>query len=109
MRQYLSLWRGHLPWPPADDWRDQVARIAEEHGFIFADLLGRSHKPGVTRARHHAWAELQKRGNSLLWIGQHMDRHHTTVLLGIRAHLARTRNAQDDLADLAQYERQAPL
>ena len=66
--------------PIATDTIDMVARMT---GVSKADILGRSRKPHICRARWAAMRALKQRGLSASHIGRLMGRDHTTVLHGL--------------------------
>ncbi len=76
-----------------------TAEVALKHGFTLYDLIGRSKKGPVCRARHEAFARLYAlRGEgrddpfSLPSIGAFFGRDHTTILSGLRKHGAEKAN-----------------
>lgn len=63
---------------------DTIAQVAAEHGFTKADLTGPSKRPAICRARWEAMRRLRAKPLSLPSIGRLLNRHHTTVLDGLR-------------------------
>ena len=64
----------------------QIANVvARKHGVMPSELLvhGRG-KRALVRARQEYWAVLRSQGRSYPEIGRLANRHHTTVLYGIR-------------------------
>jgi len=62
-----------------------VCDVAEEYGLTPRDLLGRSRRAPVARARMEAYARIRRDlGYSLKQIGNIFGRDHTTVIYGIR-------------------------
>lgn len=65
--------------------------IANQYGVTIADLKGRKQRQPIGKARDHAYHALWKPWErSLPMIGRMFgNRHHTTVLQGIRRHRER--------------------
>lgn len=68
--------------------RATVAGVADKHGISMELLCSRSRQISITRARHEAYYTAYRAGASLSLIGRVIDRDHTTILYGIRQHLA---------------------
>jgi chromosomal replication initiator protein len=83
----LSLWRGEIrPKHQIPQMRTIAAAVAERHGLTVSDLCGPSSACRVSRARHEAMWEIRRRtAKSLPVMGRFFNRHHTTILYGIRA------------------------
>lgn len=58
--------------------------VCNEHSVSKEDLRSHSRKPHLVRARWDAMKLLRARGLSLPAIGRLLNRHHTTVLDGLR-------------------------
>lgn len=71
--------------------RSLAAAMAEENGYTFADLRSRRRDDvALEHVRQAAYAYVRSLGAySLPAIGRLFDRHHSTVLDGIRKHKAR--------------------
>lgn len=69
---------------PAGDMGSIILFTAKETGVSAAALLGVTQVARVVRARQLAMLRLQKHGASLNQIGRVLNRHHTTVLYGVR-------------------------
>ena len=71
--------------------REIIAAVAARHGLTPADLTGPSRRRYIAWPRQEAMARLQVQlGWSTPRIGRALgDRHHTTVMHGIRAYTAR--------------------
>jgi chromosomal replication initiation ATPase DnaA len=63
---------------------DLATGIAREHHVSIGEMLGRSHHPAESFARHHLWSVLYERLFSLVAVGELIGRDHTSVLSGIR-------------------------
>lgn len=65
-----------------------ISRVAAEHDLDFDDIVGPRLDRRVTRARHHAMAELHALGTyHLRQISDFLGRKdHTTIIHGVRAH-----------------------
>ena len=61
-----------------------VHRASIQHDVSRQDILGHNRRPHIVRARWQVMRELRDRGWSLTAIGDAMNRHHTTVLHGLR-------------------------
>lgn len=83
---------------PRDDTEAILARIAAKYGLTRAELMAPSHKHRSARARQEAMAELygdgSNPGRSLPALGRLFQKHHTTILYGIREYRRRASNAQ---------------
>ena len=60
-------------------------QLAERHNVTVEDVLGRSRKPQLVRARRELMQRLRDDGFSLWQIGRWLGRDHKTVLAGLRA------------------------
>lgn len=78
--------------------RDLLAigyEVARRSGVALTAILGRCRSLPVSRARHELWYELREHPELYLSypeIGRLVDRRHSTVLRGVRAHRQRIRN-----------------
>lgn len=63
---------------------DTIAQVAAEHGLTKEDLTGRSRRPAICVARREAMRRLRAKQMSFPSIGRLFNRHHTTVLDGLR-------------------------
>lgn len=72
-------------------WRVILEEVAEHHGFNVKELLSRRRMVALVAARHEAmWRMRQETSMSLPEIAMRLgNRDHTTVLWGLRKHLAR--------------------
>lgn len=68
-----------------------LADVAQRHGIPIADIKSRSRLRPIVHARQEAMALMRDEGRSLTQIGLFLDRDHTSVIWGDRAH--RQRNA----------------
>ena len=62
---------------------DVIARVATEHGYSPADILGRDRHAHVVKARHSAMLEARRLGFSYPELGRAFKRDHTTVMHAI--------------------------
>ena len=67
-------------------WRELANDICDQHGVILEEVLTRSKNRIITQARQHIMYELRHRGWSLMQIGKVLNRDHTTIIFGIKAH-----------------------
>lgn len=76
---------------PRDHIMRDIYMVARAHDLSIRDLVGRSHMRHIVRARHAAmWLVWWKYGWSLAKVGRLFGgRDHSTVWLGIGAHLIR--------------------
>jgi chromosomal replication initiation ATPase DnaA len=66
--------------------RSIAEAVASEHGRTLADLRGGSPKHRDAHPRQRAYAAIRGTGRySLTQIGRFFNRHHTTVLYGLRS------------------------
>jgi chromosomal replication initiator protein len=66
--------------------RAVIAGVAAHYGLSFADMAGPLRARRFSRPRHIAmYLAREKTGKSLPLIGQRINRHHTSVLHGLRA------------------------
>lgn len=75
-------------------WRKEVAVIASAHCVALADLKGPCRSRTLVRVRREIWAMLRQRGWSLCRIGTEFNRDHSTVLHGLRSHVAKAKDAR---------------
>ena len=80
-----------LPRTGALKWRDIVDEVCAKHNVSVTEICGEQRTRGVVAARYEVFYRLSKEtGMSLAQIGRHVgERDHTTVLYGVRKHLAR--------------------
>mgnify|MGYP001600745615 CR=1 FL=1 len=65
------------------------------HGVAFHEVMGRSRKQPIAKARQSAMRRLRMElGLSLMSIGQYMNRDHTTVLHALRQPAPETRSVR---------------
>lgn len=64
-------------------------QIAERYGITLADLKSPSRLKRIVHARHEFMAECAAVGRSTPQIGEFLDRDHSTVIHGVRAHKKR--------------------
>lgn len=85
-----SLWRGRICAPHATPRARRLAIIADvarKRHLTADDLYGDSRSRPIAHARQEAfWALHRGLRLSLPTIGRMFNRHHTTVLAGVRAH-----------------------
>jgi chromosomal replication initiation ATPase DnaA len=86
MNAVFSLWR-----PRPRTMHDIAHEVCDRHGLTWDELTGARRRRREAWPRQEAMALMYDTGRfSLGQIGRVMGgRHHTTVLLGIRAHRAR--------------------
>ena len=95
MTVVLSLWKGAVE--VADDQTPRRARmvavlgqVAAKHGVTPADIRGPSCVREIARARQEAMHELYALGwLSTPQVGRFLNRDHSTVVYGLKAHKAR--------------------
>lgn len=68
--------------------------VALEHGITLAELTGPARHRRQAWPRQEAMARMHEAGYSLSQIARFLDRDHTTILHGVRAHKARQQEAQ---------------
>lgn len=86
----LSLWKGEIDPKARLTMRQVIADVAEKHGVTVAQLQGSSRERSLSYARQEAMYEARRiTQKSLPLIGQYLNRDHTTILHGVRAHAAR--------------------
>ena len=61
-----------------------IRDVAEAHDVAMKDVIGDNRTPHIIRARQEAYLALYEAGCSYASIGYLMQRHHTTVMSGIR-------------------------
>lgn len=69
--------------------RDMARSAAAIHAIPLADILGKSRRAALCRIRYAIWATAHDRGFTLTQIGTVFDRHHSSILNGIRNHRRR--------------------
>lgn len=70
--------------------RQILAEVARHHGLKVSDLVSHSRPRNITRARQEAYYRIRNETTlSLTTIGNLVDKDHTSVLHGIRAHAER--------------------
>lgn len=67
--------------------RNATAFAAQKHNVKMSDILSRSRKAHIARARHEAFYLSRRDGFSYPKIGRFFGRDHTTVMHGIKRHL----------------------
>lgn len=67
-----------------------VEAISEQTGIPAARIVSMSRNKAVVAARHRAFFELQQAGFSLTQMGRMFKKDHTTILHGVRKHIARS-------------------
>lgn len=74
-----------LYWGEKDAMSNITRKMAESMGVSLDDLRGPSKARHIAHARFRIWPILQQKGYSLPQIGRYFgNRHHTTILHGIR-------------------------
>jgi len=63
--------------------------VAMKHEISIEELAGPRRWSFLVRARQEAMFEMRRAGYTLTAIGDFLDRHHTAVIDGVRAHEAR--------------------
>lgn len=81
-----------------DSVRRVVEAISERTGIPAVRIVSMSRNVAVVAARHWAFYELQQAGFSLSQMGRMFKKDHTTILHGIRKHIARTGAAKLEAA-----------
>ena len=77
---------------------DIVEAVARKHGLEPSDLTGPRRHRHLVRARQEAMYECRlQTGKYLTIIGRAFNRHHATVLFGIRAHADRLISTRERL------------
>ena len=74
------------------DTRDltlDFTKIAKAHGVTLAELMGHRRFKGMPAARHECWWLLRERGWSYPRIGELFACDHTSIMGGVRKHLAK--------------------
>lgn len=94
----ISLWKGYVP--PVPTMREILEGVASRTGYTVEQLKGPRRPQGLAHARQLAMAEMYATGRfSLPQIGRFLgNRHHTTILHGVRAHNARESARQEAVA-----------
>jgi len=63
---------------------NDVADIAEEHGYTIYDILGPSRVMALVNVRRKCMVMLREKGYSTTEIGRIMNRDHTTVVHSLK-------------------------
>jgi len=85
MGAVLSLWKGMIRTDPT--MAEIVAQVAAEYGVTVDDIKSVWRTPEIVRPRQDAMWRLRQQGRwTLPQIGRFLNRDHSTVILGIRAH-----------------------
>lgn len=71
---------------PMQRTMSDIGLIALKHGLQREDLLGRSRKAQISRARQEAFYALRYRGWSFPRIGKLFGRDHSTIIDGFERH-----------------------
>lgn len=84
----LSLWKGEIVMRPrGPTMRKVISEVAERHGLTLTQLRDHCRTRSIAYVRQEAMYEARVRaGKSLPMIGRYLNRDHTTVLYGVRAH-----------------------
>ena len=90
----LSLWKGQIPPPASMNRRERMeaalADVAAEYDVAADDILGPTKRPKVCAARQAAMHRLYALGwLSTSQVGRFLNRDHSTVVYGLKAHKAR--------------------
>ena len=73
---------------------EDARRVAKAHDITLEQMFSKRRHKGEAMARQAFWAELYARGTwSYPQIGALCARDHTTVMFGIKAHMARASKA----------------
>ncbi len=73
------------------DLLEVASRVALRHHITIGEMVGDGRERPVAWARQALWCELFGYGHwSYVALGRLFGRDHTTVMIGVRAHLART-------------------
>lgn len=85
----LSLWKGVIP--RVRTMVDIAQAVAEQRGFPYAKVMGRSTKKDVSSVRHEVWATIRKERPDLSYpqIAKFANRDHTVIMYGVRRHCER--------------------
>lgn len=70
--------------------RQIIREIAQRNGVTLDEILEKGRTYRVSYPRQEAMYELRLRGLSTTRIGQLMNRDHTTIIFGCRAHAKRS-------------------
>jgi chromosomal replication initiation ATPase DnaA len=63
---------------------NDIAEIAEEHGYTIHDILGPSRLMHLVSVRRKCMVMLREKGYSTTEIGRIMNRNHTTVVHSLK-------------------------
>lgn len=77
---------------------DELDPICRSYATTLEDVCGPSRTQNVVRARHAIWCHLRHREGSVFSypeLGNLFERDHTTVMAGVRTHLARAKEATE--------------
>ena len=91
-RPMLSLWRGEIRRPIGVGWRPKseiLNEVAERHDLAPEAIRGPRRFKRFVIARQEAFAVMHAAGWSYPNIGRFFQRDHTSVLHGVRRHIAR--------------------
>lgn len=93
----ISLWKGEIT-PDAGDkrtMREIAADVAQAHRLTLDDLRQPTHARRIAWPRQEAMAAIRATGRySYPQIGRFFGMDHTSVIHGVRAHKARTAQAE---------------
>lgn len=90
----LSLWRGVIRYRPA--MRDIAADICAKHQITFDELIGTDRAHRVAHPRQEFMARARALGHfTYPQIGRFLNKDHSSVHHGVRAHAARHANHPD--------------
>lgn len=71
-------------------WKRIVYEVAIKHNIPVILIMGNQRTRDVVAARHEVYYRLQQETNlSIAGVGRKMNRDHTTILAGMKAHLRR--------------------
>lgn len=88
----MSMWKG--PIKVRYTMHEILDDVSMMYGVSVADLRGPARTKGIAHARQHAmYLMAQQPHLSLPQIGRYLNRDHTTILHGVRAHKARAEAA----------------
>jgi chromosomal replication initiation ATPase DnaA len=76
--------RGEFPKSEAN-WRRLITKLAEEHGYTYEDVVGRSRKQKLSEARFSIYTYLNSKMKlSVTRIGKLLQKDHTSVMHGVK-------------------------
>lgn len=71
-------------------WKDILRQVSGRHGIPTDVILSEARQPKIVAARHEAMFLLnKKKGMAAAAVGRRMNRDHSTVLHGVKKHIAR--------------------